>query len=132
MKTRYLFFLDRKVKLQPIQAAITTFRMRNLNSLSDSKQVCLVPNPKSKLGTFRPELFSNTKRYVCQCVVEQTGHHGYNPASKPTMRRHKNLRRYNVKECPNHADKDQNLKRIDEFKSINNLFSMKSETNDGL
>ena len=35
-------FLDIKVKLQPGQAI---FRMRNLNSLSDSKQVCFVPNP---------------------------------------------------------------------------------------
>ena len=38
-------FLDRKVKLQPGQAVVAIFRMRNLNSLSDSKQVCLVPNP---------------------------------------------------------------------------------------
>ena len=39
------FFLDRKVKLQPGQAVVAIFRMRNLNSLSDSKQVCLVSNP---------------------------------------------------------------------------------------
>ena len=32
-------FLDRKVKLQPGQAVVAIFRMRNLNSLSDSKQV---------------------------------------------------------------------------------------------
>ena len=38
-------FLDRKVKLQP--AVVAIFRMRNLSSLSDSKQVCLVPNPNS-------------------------------------------------------------------------------------
>ena len=41
-------FLDRKVKLQPEQAAIAFFSMRNLNSFSDSKQVCLVPNPNSQ------------------------------------------------------------------------------------
>ena len=35
-----------------------------------------------------------------------------------------NLKRYNVKDCPNHAD--------NEFKSNNELFSMKSETDDGL
>ena len=40
-------FLDRKVKLQPGQAVVAIFRMKNLNSLSDSKQVCLVPNPNS-------------------------------------------------------------------------------------
>ena len=26
-----------------------------------------------------------------------------------------NLKRYNLKDCPNHADKDKVLKRIDEF-----------------
>ena len=35
-------FLDRKVKLQ-LGQAVAFFSMRNLNSLSDSKQVCLVP-----------------------------------------------------------------------------------------
>ena len=43
-----------------------------------------------------------------------------------------NLKRCSVKDCPNHADKDKILKRMDEFKTINKLFSMKSETNDGL
>ena len=40
-------FLDRKVKLQPGQALVAIFRMRNLHSLGESKQVCLVPNPNS-------------------------------------------------------------------------------------
>ena len=54
--------MDRKVKLQPGQAVAAIFRMRNLNSLSDSKQVCLVPNPnKSGFGDFRPELLGNAK-----------------------------------------------------------------------
>ena len=44
-----------------------------------------------------------------------------------------NLKRYSVKDCPNHADKDKLFKRIDEFESIDKLFfSMKSETDDGL
>ena len=38
-------FLDKKVKLQPGPAVVAIFRMKNLNSLSDSKQVCLAPNP---------------------------------------------------------------------------------------
>ena len=37
-----------------------------------------------------------------------------------------------MKDCPNHADKDKVLKRIDEFISINKQFLMKSETDDGL
>ena len=75
-------FLDRKVKLQPGQAVVEIFRMRNLNSLSDSQQVYLVPNPNSQFGDFMPELLGNAKRNVCQCVIEHTGHHGFNPAWK--------------------------------------------------
>ena len=43
-----------------------------------------------------------------------------------------NLKKYNVKDCSNHANKDKILKRINEIKSINKLFSKKSETDDGL
>ena len=43
-----------------------------------------------------------------------------------------NMKRYSVKDCPNHADKYKILKRIDEFESIDKLFSMKSETDEGL
>ena len=43
-----------------------------------------------------------------------------------------NLKRYNVKDCPYHANEDKILKRINELKSIHKLFSMKSETDDGL
>ena len=41
-------FLDRNVKLQMGQAVIAIFVMKNLISLSDSKQVCLVTNPNSQ------------------------------------------------------------------------------------
>ena len=41
-------FLDRKVRLKPNQAVVATFRMRNLDELSNDRQVCLVPNPNSK------------------------------------------------------------------------------------
>ena len=57
---------------------------------------------------------------------------GYALPMKNDYEKTQNLKRYNVKDCPNHADKDKILKRIDEFKSINKRFSMKSETNDGL
>ena len=39
------------------------------------------------------------------------------------------MRKHNVKDCPY---KDKILKRINELKSIHKLFSMKSETDDGL
>ena len=78
-KNKVPIFLDRKVKLQPGQAVFAIFRMRNLNSLSDSKQVCLVPNPNSQSSVILGPN-SNSKRTVCQCVIEHTGHHGFNPA----------------------------------------------------
>ena len=43
-----------------------------------------------------------------------------------------NLKKYSVKDCPYHANKDKILKRINELKSIHQFFSMKSETDDGL
>ena len=43
-----------------------------------------------------------------------------------------NLKKYSVKDCPYHANKDEILKRMNELKSIHKLFSMKSNTDDGL
>ena len=43
-----------------------------------------------------------------------------------------NLKKHNVKDCSYHANKYKILKRINELKSIHKLFSMKSETDDGL
>ena len=43
-----------------------------------------------------------------------------------------NLKRYSVKDCPYHANKDEILKSINEIKSIHKLLSLKSETDDGL
>ena len=47
-QTKLPIFLDRKVRLEPNQAVVATFRMRNLNELSNDRQVGLVPNPNSK------------------------------------------------------------------------------------
>ena len=62
-------FLDRKVKLQPGQAVVAIFRMRNLNSLSDSKQVCLVPNPNSQSSVILGRSFSVTRNGLCVSVL---------------------------------------------------------------
>ena len=43
-----------------------------------------------------------------------------------------NLKKHSVNDCPYHANKEKILKRINELKSIHNLFSVKSETDDGL
>ena len=65
-------FLDRKVKLQQGQAVVAIFRMRNLNSLSDSKQVCLVPNPNSQSSVILCRSFSVTRNGLCVSVLFNT------------------------------------------------------------
>ena len=65
-------FLDRKVKLQPGQAVVAIFRIRNLNSLSDSKQVCLVPNRNSQNSVVLGRSFSVTRNGLCVSVLLNT------------------------------------------------------------
>ena len=43
-----------------------------------------------------------------------------------------NLKKFNVTKCPLHANQEFILKRINELKSSKKLFSMKSETDNGL
>ena len=71
---------SREIKLRPGQAIVAIFRMRNLNSLSDSKQNCLVTNPNSRSSVILGRSFSLTRNGLCQCVIEHTEHHGFNPA----------------------------------------------------
>ena len=135
-------FLDRKVKLQPGQAVVTIFRMRNLNSLSDSKQVCLVPNPNSQSSVILGRSFSITQNGLCVSVllntldtvvsIQRGKKLGYALPMRTDYEETQNLKKHSVKDCPYHANKDKILKRINELKSIHKLFSMKSETDDGL
>ena len=43
-----------------------------------------------------------------------------------------NLKKFYVKNCPFHADRNLILRKINDLKSLNNMFSMRSETDDGL
>ena len=116
--------------------------MRNLNSLSNSKQVCLVSNPSSQSSVILGRSFLVTRNGLCASVllntldttvsIQRGKKLGYAVLMKTDYEETQKLKRYNVKDCPNHADKDKFSKRNDEFKSINKLFSMKSETDDGL
>ena len=116
--------------------------MRNLYSFSDSKHVCLVPNPNSQSSVILGRSFSVTRNPVCASkvlntldttVTIQRGKKlGYALPMKTDFEGTQILKRYSVKECPNHADKDKFLKRVEEYKSINKFFSLKPETDDGL
>ena len=116
--------------------------MRNLNSLSVSKQVCLVPNPNSQSSVILGRSFSVTQNGLCVSVllntldttvsIQRGKKLGYALPMRTDYEETQNLKKHSVKDCPFHANKDKILKRINELKSIHKLFSMKSETDDGL
>ena len=54
-------FLNRRVRLKAIEAAIVSLRMKNFNELSDNKQVCIVTNPNSQSAAISGRIFSITK-----------------------------------------------------------------------
>ena len=51
---------------------VAIFRMRNLISLSDSKHVCLVPNPNSQNSVILGRSFSVTRNGMCVIVLLNT------------------------------------------------------------
>ena len=65
-------FSDRKVKLQPGQAVVAIFRMKNLNLFTDTIQVCLVPNPNSQNSVILGRSFSITRNRLCVGVLLNT------------------------------------------------------------
>ena len=135
-------FLDQKVRLKPNQAVVATFRMRNLNELSNDRQVCLVPNPNSKSSAILGRSFSLTQSGLCVTVLlnteattvtKQRGKKpGYALPLNPDFQSVENLKTFDVTKCPLHANQECILKRINEMKSSKKLFSMKSETDVGL
>ena len=116
--------------------------MRSLNSLSDSKQVCLVPNPNSQSSVILGRSFPVTRNGLCVSVLLNTldttvsiqhGEKlGYALPMRTDYEETQNLKKFSVKDCPYHANKEKILKRINELKSIHKLFSMNSDTDDGL
>ena len=141
-KAKVSTFLDRKVRLKPNQAVLATFRMRNLNELSNNKQMCLVPNPNSRSSAILGRSFSLTQSGLCvsmllnteaTTVTIQRGKKiGYALSLNTDFQSVENLRKFDVTKCPLHANQECILKRINELNSSKKLFSIKSETDDGL
>ena len=135
-------FLDRKVKLKPNQAVVATFRMRNLNELSNDRQVCLVPNPNSKSSAILGTSFSLIQSGLCVSVllnteattvkIQRGKKLGYVLPLNTDFQSVENLKKFDVTKCPLHANRESTPKRINKLKSSKKLFSMKSETDDGL
>ena len=135
-------FLDRKVKLKPNPAVVAKFRLWNLNELSNDRQVCLVPNPNSKSSAILGRSFSLTQSRLCASVllnteatsvtIQRGKKHGYALPLNTDFQTVENLKKFDVTRCPSHANQECILKRINELKSSKKLFSMQSETDDGL
>ena len=103
-------FLDRKVKLQPAQAVVAIFKMRNLDPLSDRKQVCLVPNPNSQSSVILGRSFSVTRNGLCVSVLLNTldttvsiqlgKKLGYALPMRTDYEETQNLKKHSAKDCP--------------------------------
>ena len=102
----------------------------------------MVPNPNSQSLVILGRSFSVTRSGLCVSVllntldtmasIQRGKKLGYALPMKTGYEETQNLRKYSVKDCPYHANKDKILKKIKELKSIHKLFSMQSETDDGL
>ena len=114
-ENKVLIILDRKVRLLSGQAVVAFFRMRNLNSLSDSKQVCLVPNPNSQSSVILGLSFSVTRNGLCVSVllntldttvsIQRGKKLGYALPMRTDFEETQNLKKYSVKDCPYHVKK---------------------------
>ena len=62
-------FLNRRVRLKAIEAAIVSLRMKNFNELSDNKPICIVTNPNSQSAAILGRSFSITKKGLCVSVL---------------------------------------------------------------
>ena len=86
--------------------------------------------------------FSVTRNGLCVSVllntldttvsIQREKKLGYALPMRTDYEETQNLKKFSVKDCPYHANKEKILKRINELKSIHKLFSMKSDTDDGL
>ena len=102
----------------------------------------MVPNSSSQSSVILGRSFSVTRNGLCVSVllntldttvsIQRGKKLGYVLPMRTDNEETQNLKKYSVKDCPYHANKDKVLKRINELKSIPKLFSMKSDTDDGL
>ena len=96
---------------------VAIFRMRSLNSLRDSKQVCLVPNPNSQSSVILGRSFTVTRNGLCVSVllntldttvsIQRGKKLGYALPMRTDYEKTQNLKKHNVKDCPYHANKDK-------------------------
>ena len=96
---------------------VAIFRMRNLNSLSDSKQVCLVPNPNNQSSVILGWSFSVTRNGLCVSVflntldttvsIQRGKKLGYALPMRTDYEETQNLKKHSVNDYPYHANKNK-------------------------
>ena len=106
--------------------------MRNLNELTNDRQVCLVSNPNSKSSTILGRSFSLTQIGLCvsfllnteaTTVTIQRGKKlGYALTLNTDFQSAENLKKFDVTICPFHANQECILRRINGMKSSKKLF----------
>ena len=116
-KNKVPIFLDRKVRLHPGQAVVAIFRMRKLSSLSDSKQVCLVPNPNNQNSVILGGSFLLTRNGLCVSLllntldttvsIQRGKKLVYALPMRTDYEETQNLKKQSVKDCPYHTNKDK-------------------------
>ena len=103
--------------------------MRNLNELSNDRQVCLVPNPNSESSAILRRSFSLTQSGLCVSVllnaeattvtIERGKKFDYALPLSTKYRSGENFEKYAVTECPLHTNREEDkkdiLKRISAF-----------------
>ena len=111
--------------------------------LSDSKEVCIVPNPNSQSAAVLGGSFSITKSGLCVSVllntldipitIQRGRKLGYALPVKTRYEMTENVKENEVIECPNNRDKICILRRLNRTNISSGLVkSLKSETDDGL
>ena len=115
-------FLNRRVRLKANGAAIVGLRMKNYNEISDSKQVCIVPNPNSQGAAILGRSFSITKSSLCvivllntldkQITIQRGRKLGYALPVKTRYEMTEEVKESEVFDCPNHRDKICILRRL--------------------
>ena len=128
--------------MKPNQTEVMTFRMRNWNEISNNKKINLVFKPKeSELSYFRKKLLTHSERTMCECVVEHTGNIGDDSlwkaawlcmASEHRISEFGELQEVLSNRVPITCQHKMILKRVNELKSFEKVFSLKSEIDDGL
>ena len=114
-------FLSRRVKLKANEAAVVGLRMKNYNELSDSKQVCIVPNPNSQSAAVLGRSFSITKSLLntldIPITIQRGRKLGYALTVKTRYELTEKVKKNEILQCPNHRDKICILRRLNKIKN---------------